>query len=353
MLTAIVVSLLAAEGLSITVVSEADAALARTAVETPELPVVLTLGTLPEAGPEPIPAASQAVGLARKAWVGADFQACLALLEDDELVKRALEQNDRTTAARTLAWRVACKVGARQTEAARRDGTWLAVLQLPLPEDVGLMTPEVEGLLNTVRREVDAQPRSNVLVSSDVRDAVFALDGRPASCISPCHMQLARGLHIVKVSADGYIPTATPFTVAGDETSVTVKAPAADPSLAARQWQQRRSAGEPFDGGRSMLLLSIALRSARVLVVGPGDTAGRVRGALAIDGVVQARGERDGAQALVRDLLVRGKVYEPSTPLWKRWPFWVAVGAAVVATGVTTGLVLANRPVTTRVELNP
>jgi hypothetical protein len=103
----------------------------------------------------------------------------------------------------------------------------------------------------------------------------------------------------------------------------------------------------------SVKLLSVALRAARLIVVGPAELPGVTRGALAVDGVVQARGERDDVQELVRDLLVRGKVVEPSVPLWKRWPFWVAVGAAAIATGVTTGVLLANRPVTTRVVLNP
>lgn len=353
MLTLLVFSILTADGPSITVVSDADDALAKRAAETPELPVVLTASTLPRAEPEPVLPTTETIGLARKAWVSADFPACLKLLEDDELVKRALAANDRSTAARTLAWRVACKLGARQTDAARRDGTWLATLQLPLPDDVGAMTPEVETLLNTVRREVDAEARVKVAISSTVKDAVIAIDGRPATCIAPCRMELARGLHVVQVSADGYTPTAVPLTAVGEEVSFSVSAPPPDPSLAARQWQLRRASGEPFDGGRSMQLLSIALRSARLLVVGPGETTGTLRGALAIDGVVQARGERDDVQALVRDLLVRGKVYEPSVPLWKRWPFWVAIGAAAVATGVTTGVLLANRPIVTRVELNP
>ncbi len=353
MLTLLVFSILTADGPSITVVSDADDALAKRAAETPELPIVLTASPLPRAEPAPAPPTTETIGLARKAWVSADFPACLKLLEDDELVKRALAANDRSTAARTLAWRVACKLGARQTDAARRDGGWLATLQLPLPDDVGVMTPEVETLLNTVRREVDAEARVKVAISSTVKDAVIAIDGRPATCIAPCRMELARGLHVVQVSADGYTPTAVPLTAAGEDVSVSVSAPPADPSLAARQWQLRRASGEPFDGGRSMQLLSIALRSARLLVVGPGETTGTLRGALAIDGVVQARGERDDVQALVRDLLVRGKVYEPSVPLWKRWPFWVAIGAAAVATGVTTGVLLANRPIVTRVELNP
>ncbi|MBM4781212.1 MAG: PEGA domain-containing protein [Archangiaceae bacterium] len=353
MLTLLVVSILSADGPLVTVVSDGDDTLARRAAETPELPVVLTVGSLPRAAPEALPPGSETIGLARKAWVSADFPACLKLLDDDELVKRALSQNDRSTAARTLAWRAACKLGARQTDAARRDAAWLAALQLPLPDDVGVMTPEVETTLNAVRREVDAEPRVKVSISSTVKDAVVAIDGRPATCIAPCRMELARGLHVVQVSADGYTPSAVPLTASGDETNVTVSASPADPSLAARQWELRRSSGEPFDGGRSMQLLSIALRSARLLVVGPGETTGTLRGALAIDGVVQARGERDDVQALVRDLLVRGKVFEPSVPLWKRWPFWVAIGAAAVATGVTTGVLLANRPVVTRVELNP
>lgn len=353
MLTLLVFSLLAAEGPAITVVSDADDALARRAAETPDLPVVLTVASKPRAEPEPTQPATETLGLARKAWVSADFPTCLKLLEDDELVKRALTVNDRSTAARTLAWRVACKLGARQPDAARRDGAWLSALQLPLPDDVGVMTPEVETLLNALRREIDAEPRVKVELTSSVKDAVIAIDGRPATCIAPCRMELARGLHVVQVSADGYTPTAVPLTAAGGEMSVTVSAPPAEPALAARQWQLRRSTGEPFDGGRSLQLLSIALRSARLLVVGPGETTGTLRGALAIDGVVQARGERDDVQALVRDLLVRGKVYEPSVPLWKRWPFWVAVGAAAVATGVTTAVLVANRPITTRVALNP
>jgi hypothetical protein len=126
----------------------------------------------------------------------------------------------------------------------------------------------------------------------------------------------------------------------------------ADPALAISQWSARRAAGDEVDSGRSARLLATALRAPRLLLLTSGD-GGLVRGALAIDGVVQARGERDDVPALVRDLLVRARVMEPSMPLWKRWPFWLAVGAAAVATGVTTGVLLANRPVTTRVELNP
>jgi len=353
MLPALLLFVLGADGPAVVVVSATAPALATRAAQTPELPVVLVTGALPDAPQPAATPSTEVLGEARRAWVGADFARCLSLLEDDGRVTRALEQEQRHTAARALAWRVACKLGARQGDGARRDAEWLAALQLPLPEDVGVMTPEVEALLTSARRAVDAQPRTGLVVTSPVTNAVVAIDGRPGACTVPCRMALAPGTHVVHLSADGYSPRAQTVTVAAPELSVELPLSPADPSLAAAQWHRRRAAGEAFDAGRAMQLLSVSLRAARLLVVEPSDDAGGVRGALAVDGVVQARGERDDVQALVRDLLVRGKVFEPTVPLWKRWPFWVAIGAAAVASGVTAAVLIANRPVVTRVELNP
>ena len=353
MLAVILALSLAADGPSVTVVSAGAPELAAKAAQTDELPVVLVTASLPPPGPAPFSAPTERLTQARKAWVSADFATCLKLLEDDSGVTAALEQEQRSTAARTLTWRVACKLGARQAEGARRDAEWLAALELPLPEDVGVMTPDVEVLLTSVRRAVDARPRVQLAVTSPVAGASVALDGRPGACTVPCRMAVAAGIHVVQVSGDGYSPMARPISVATTDLEVNLALPAADPSLASTQWHRRHAAGESFDGGRSMQLLSVALRSARLLVVEPSEDPSLVRGALAIDGVVQARGERDDVQALVRDLLVRGKVFEPSVPVWKRWPFWVAIGAAAIASGVTTAVLIANRPISTRVVLNP
>ncbi|MBL8919034.1 MAG: PEGA domain-containing protein [Myxococcaceae bacterium] len=357
MFPAIVVALLLAEPAvaspSLTVVSPTDDALATRAAQTPDLPVALTVSAPPVARPGPAPVVSDVLARARSAWVSADFVTCLGLLNDDARVMEALQRGERTTASRTLAWRVACKVGARQGDGAKRDAEWLATLQLPVPDDLGVMTPDVEVLLTSARRAVDAQPRLPLVIRSPSRDAVVAIDGRPAACIVPCRMELNAGVHLVQVSADGNSPVARPVTVSGDLTELDLVLPPADPALAATQWHERRAQGASLDEGRSVLLLGIALRTPRLLVLGPSEEAGLVRGALAVDGVVQARAERDDVQALVRDLLVRGRLMEPSVPLWKRWPFWLAVGAAVVASGVTTAVLIANRPVITRVELNP
>jgi hypothetical protein len=86
----------------------------------------------------------------------------------------------------------------------------------------------------------------------------------------------------------------------------------------------------------------------------------RLRGVLALDGEVAARSERSldaapnaaaaEAPALLRDLLVRGKLLEPAPSLWKRPVFWVVVaGATLVAAGVTA-LILYQPSVKTGVH---
>ncbi|MCA2976960.1 MAG: PEGA domain-containing protein [Myxococcaceae bacterium] len=344
---------LAAEPPAVVVVSPDDPALAARALETEGLPVRLSSAAMPAMAAAEAPGVTdERVVAARKAWVQADFQRCLSALADDALVTDALGRRDATAAARALAWRVACKVGARQPEGARRDAEWLAALGLALPPDVGLMTPDVETLFPAAARAVDQEARVGVTVESSVAGAAVAVDGRPGACIAPCRMELRRGVHVIEVSADGYTPRLAVAAVAAPGVALTLPLTPADPSLASAQWAARRAAGEAVDSGRSARLLATALRASRLVVLAAGE-GGLVRGALAVDGVVQARGEREAVPALVTDLLVRGRVVAPSTPWWKRWPFWVAVGAAVVATSVTTGVVLANRPVTTRVELSP
>lgn len=353
MLTPALLLVLAAEGPRVGVVSAGDEKLANEAAATPNVPVSLTTLAAPAAQPAPDEPSTEPVVLARKAWVSADFAKCQQLLEDDGAIVAALNANARSLVSRTLAWRVACKLGARQPDGARRDAEWLAALQLPFPEDVGVMTPDVEALLAEVRRQVDSQPRSSLGVTSTMPGASVTFDGRPDACITPCTMNVAAGVHALKVSADGYSPQVKAVTVGATGATVELSLLPADPPLAARQWHQRRARGTAFDEGTSLALLSIALRSARLIVVGPSETPNVLRGALSIDGVVQARGEREDVQALVQDLLVRGKVYEPDVPLWKRWPFWVAVGVAAVATAVTTGVLVSRLPIITKVVIRP
>ena len=229
----------------------------------------------------------------------------------------------------------------------------LASFQLTVPEDVGSTTPDVEALLARAFTEVGARAARRMGFASVPEGATVDLDGRPGACTTPCTLELVAGGHVVRLSADGYTPAWRAVSTKDTEATFTLT-PAA-PELAASQWRRRTARGEALDSEASVRLLSTSLRAPRLLVMAADPAAPRtLRGALAVDGVLKARGEREGdAEGLVRDLLVRGQVIEEAPPLYTRWPFWVAVGAAAVAAGVTTALVVGNRQTVTHVEFNP
>lgn len=340
---------------SVTVVVDGPAADAtRTALQQLALPVELRLADAPPgvgAGTTPSEWPSR-LAAARKAYVGAAFAECLKQLEGDAAASELLAAGERLLAARLLAWRTACHTGANQPQPARAAAEALAGFQLALPEDVGSMTPDVETLLARTISQVSAAPLRKVRVESTPSGAAVELDGRPAACTTPCSVDVLAGTHVLRLSADGYTPA---WRVVADAALPAVTLEAASPELAATQWRARLQRGDAFDSEVSVRLLSSALRAPRLAVVASDALAPKtLRGALAIDGVLTTRAEREGdVEGLVRDLLVRGKVVEEAPPLYKRWPFWVAVGAAAVAAGATTAIVVGTRQTVTRVELSP
>lgn len=356
-MTAWLMTILAAVGApAVTVVVQGPgAAGAKQTLSAASLPVELRLTDAPaETATSEVPSEwPTRLAAARKAYVSANFTDCLAQLEGDSAPAELLASGARLLAARLLTWRTACHLGARQPEPARIAAEAMASFQLPLPEDVGSTTPDVEALLARAFTQVGAREVKRVSFSSVPEGATVELDGRPGACITPCGMELLAGGHVVRLTADGYSPAWR--VVATQDGSAAFTLEAAPPELAATQWRRRTANGEALDSEASVRLLSNSLRAPRLLVVSSDPAApGTLRGALAVDGVLKARAEREGdAEGLVRDLLVRGQVIEEAPPLYQRWPFWLAVGAAAVAAGVTTAVVVGNRQVITRVELNP
>ncbi len=282
------------------------------------LPVELRLTDAPTANALPINARGEwptRLAAARKAYVSANFTECLRQLESDSAAAELLASGERLLAAEAM-----------------------ASFQLTVSEDIGSTTPDVEALLARAFTQVGA---------------TVELDGRPGGCITPCGMDLLAGGHVVRLSADGSTPSWRVISTQDAVAAFTLEP--ASPELAATQWQRRTAQGAALDSEGSVRLLSTSLRAPRLLVVSSDPAAPKtLRGALAVDGVLKARAEREGdAEGLVRDLLVRGQVIEEAPPLYKRWPFWLAVGAAAVAAGVTTAVVVGNRQTITRVELNP
>ena len=316
------------------------------------LPVELRITDTPGAAPAPGAPSPWPTRLAaaRKAYVSANFTDCLQALEGDGAVTTLLAEGERLLAARLLTWRAACHTGARQPEPARVAAEAIATFQLPLPEDVASTTPDVELLLARAFTQVGERAVTRLRVDSVPAGATVALDGRLGACSTPCTMEVLAGTHVVQLTADGFTPA---WRVITADTTHTL-APA-EPTLAAAQWRARAARGEALDSEASVKLLASSLRAPRLVVLAADPAApGTLRGALAIDGVLKARAQREGdAEGLLRDLLVRGQVVEEAPPLYKRWPFWVAVGAAAVAAGVTTAVVVGTRQTVTRVELNP
>ena len=336
------------------VVQGPGAAQAKQTLSAASLPVELRLTDAPTS--TSAPAASDWPGklaAARKEYVSARFTECLSQLEGDAAPAELLATGERLLAARLLTWRAACHLGAKQPEPARIAAEALASFQLTLPEDVGSTTPDVEALLARAFTQVGERAVTRMTFSSVPEGANVELDGRPGACITPCGMELLSGGHVIRAAADGYTPSWR--VVATTESSAAFSLEPATPEQAASQWSRRTARGEALDSEASIRLLSTSLRAPRLLVMSTDPAAPRtLRGALAVDGVLKARAEREGdAEGLVRDLLVRGQVIEEAPPIYKRWPFWLAVGVAAVAAGVTTAVVVGNRRTITRVELNP
>ncbi|MFT3712174.1 MAG: PEGA domain-containing protein [Archangium sp.] len=339
---------------SVTVVVDGPAAgETRQTLSSVTLPVELRLADTPTALEAPTQSAWPAkLAAARKAYVGAQFAECLKQLEGDSAVPELLSTGERALAARLLAWRAACHTGANQPQPARVAAEALATFQLAVPEDVGSMTPDVEALLARAVTQVGATPLRKLRVESTPSGASVEVDGRPAACTTPCTVDVLAGTHVLKLSADGYSPS-WQLVARDDTTAATLQA--ATPELAASQWRARVQRGDAVDSDASVKLLSNALRAPRLAVVTSDAAAPKtLRGALAVDGVLTTRAERLGdAEGLVRDLLVRGLIVEETPPFYKRWPFWVAVGVAAVAAGVTTAVLVSTRRTITSVELKP
>ena len=306
------------------------------------------------------------LGAARKAYVAADFSPCLARTGELARVTDLLSQGERSLAERLLFWRIACRVGAGRAADARRDAELFAVLELDPPPDVEAAAPDVESLVAEAARGVSTSARHPLRVVATAEgatpQAVVSIDGRPRLCVAPCAVDLHAGDHAVRVEADGFEPEARVVRLEEPGGAVTFSLGRADPALAAEQWTARHASGA-VDGAASVSLLATALR-ARTLAVVAGEPAPggkrRLTGTLAVDGAIASRSERlaagdaeaaAAAPALVRDLLLRGRLIDEAPPLHKRPVFWVTVGLAAAAAAALTAALLYEPPSTVEVTL--
>lgn len=317
----------------------------------------LRFADLPSAPRAPSNAAAVELDLAgaRKAYIDAEFKACVDRLGEPSRLTDLLADGKRLLAERLLFWRIACRVGAGSTADARGDAEAFAAYDLEAPPDVESAAPEVESLLASAAQHVAAAPRVPLAVRFDVEPgatfrvaarAVVALDGRAAVCTAPCTVDVHPGDHVVRVEADGFGPEIHRVRAAAPSAELVAHLNPAPPEVAAAQWTSRYADSPSVDSAVSVGLLAVATRSRSLAVVAaePTPKGSRLFGVLALDGGVAARAERsagrdedlpDVAPALVRDLLLRGQLI-PETPIYKRPLFWLAIGAAAAVAATLT-----------------
>jgi hypothetical protein len=287
---------------------------------------------------------------ARAQYVEGAFDRCLATLGDDAEVARLLGAGLRSLAARTLFWRIACRVGDGDARDAARLAERFAGLELEVPPDVARAADEVELVLARAAERVAAAPRVKAQIRADVARATVAIDGRPDVCATPCAVDLPAGEHVIRIDGDGVETEVRTVQLAAPRGEVAFATRAAPPELAATQWTARYAGGVGFDAPESMRLLGTALRARRLLFLGGipfGDGSMALQGALLEperDLVRAARRAARGrvsedARDLARELLTRGGVLPAAPPVWKRPLFWIAVvGAAAIGVGTTAYL---------------
>lgn len=329
------------------------------------LPVTLRLAelpssTLPPGGDPQLLELERHLQEARRHYINAEFADCLQVIGNEGVLPKILGQGHRQVIARWLLWQVACQVGMRREETALQVASDLGVLGLELPEDIGVLPPEVGRVLVNGAEEGAARARTTLRVTSDFGPARISLDGRFGVCTAPCSLQVLEGRHVVRVDAEGRQLAVEVISAKGPELDVAFTTLPASPELAASQWTAHygESTGG-LDSAGSLRLLSTALRAPRlVLLTAEAERDGyRLRGALAINGRAAARTERQAemkalhgtAEGVLRDLLIQGHVVEPAPALYQRRDFWIAVGVAALVAGATTTALLWQRPVRTEV----
>ncbi len=351
-------------GPPVTVVVDAPGELSpqlRSALQAADVPVEVRVAELPALPALEMPRLGfeERLASAREHYIAADFDACQRELQGEGLETALLGDNRRTTASRVLLWRIACHVGAAQTEPAQRVALRFAVYDLEVPQDVEAVTPEVEALLGRSLGDVGQQARATLALRSEPSRAAVAIDGRPAACSTPCELDLPPGEHVVRLHTAGTQPVVRRLRLPSTGHTLHAELPAAAPVVVARQWATRYAGSPAIDSADSVRLLARAVRAQRlVLVTADGDDAIRLRGVLAIEDRISARTERDTARedlpretsALLRDLLVQGEVVAPSKPLVRRWGFWLAIGLTAAGAATVTALVLDRDPPRTEVR---
>jgi hypothetical protein len=340
--------------------AELRAALAGTA-HRPTLAILDAPNRAAQSGRGPIAQVAEGLARARALYVDASFDACLTELPSHDARLALVTMGERELVARADVMRVACEFARGHVVEARLAAAAFAIQGLPLPAELGELSPECEHIVTSGLRAADASGRVRHTLRSAPNGASVSVDGRSRGCLTPCTLELAPGEHVAAFEAPGRRPRSLYFT-AGDALSETTAAlEAAGPDLAAEQWTKLHRGGADLDRDGSVALLGTALATRDlVLLVAElrGDDSLSVRGSFARDGVVRARlaasslarPVRQSALAgLIDGLLMEGNLLPKPRPIYKSPWLWGSVLVVAAASATTAFLLARPRPVRTEV----
>ena len=303
---------------------------------------LLGLDALPAApgDPEPAHRAAAAIMRAEAMYTEARADEAIALLRD-ELARdeQALATaGDVVMLARLRLWEAICLAKSGREADAREAFQAARTLGAPPPDPLRF-PPDVLALV-----PAPGEPVVTEIESLPAGARVEVLGATVETGVTPARFTLAPGRWVVRLLRAGYAPVARVVTAGGRVEIPLTRA--TGPALARALAVLRDAGGLDTAEASTRALLAEALGTdGRVDVRVVGDRVELERFDVRGRRVARATGPARDAEPLVAALFPEGDGGPPPAgggSILGRWWFWASVGA-VVAAGVTVGLVLANQ----------
>jgi len=250
--------------------------------------------------------------------------------ETDHLVGLLASESGRASLVRICSW-----LGNLQVAAGRRDEAEARfALALALAPDVdidrAIFPPEVTAVFDAVKRRGHGATGS-LTIETRPPGADVEVDGRPAPDRTPATVTAGAGWHYVLVRLPGFRPWAQRVRIeAGEVKALPVALGAATRDRVAADVERVMSEVYPGEPRRAVQLIAAAANADKVVVVGADEVTLWSAG-----GKNLASASGGDARAAAQNLFVEA-VRRPGPrdrPIYRKWWFWTATGAAAVATG--------------------
>jgi hypothetical protein len=281
---------------------------------------------------------------ARAAYVAGALQDCVSTLEPVAIARLFAERRAELV-SRVLVWRTACAIALGDEEGARAAAQRFAIYGLDRPEDLGVVSPEVERVFREESDRVSSRRQTTVLRVVANEPAGVSVDNRTDACTTPCAVELPLGVHVVVVERDGSEPRAHTVEVGPEGATLDVGSGRATPEAAATQWTRRfRGSGREHSAGSIGLLgRALTTESFVLLTIRPRTLNVFARATVVRNQTVHASIERSArtVEAAVGAVLdaVRNTDRAATSDGAGPWP-WVGLVSGLVAVGAGVALVL-------------